>query len=476
MIDEGATLKFCGSCGNQVIEAARFCPKCGISLAVPKEADFVATHTTRGTDDIRPTSTSGPSAAHANGAPELQPVSDFKNLPLASSVSGQIQIGTPQTRAPVPPPPRAARARRSRSMVIAAAVVALIAVVGFGGKIAWSATEVKRKCALQPTDVTTFLVPWTVSSVRVSYGTDQYPLVNCFYSSGQSGTQQDAVSVTHGSTESGEIPGKPEACLSGGYWQGRGYVCATFGLPTPGIEQVAKRSVQVSGTRLNGSNTYSGSVTCVENTVAVEPPSRDLQERCFSELVNLMGALTARLDVAPDARVSQTPPTLDAALAAAQLGAAPSDGPLPTTTEPEPGGEPNLPEPSASDIPTPIASPTDVGVDVVGETTFDHFGVAVTGTERLNGDATLVHVRVCLTSLTLDASNGKSRISWDPWSATSATGLVLRPKSATGVTGAFPRESRIAPGDCVSGDLVFNMPDIVSVTYKNGQGDEVTFP
>lgn len=442
-------MKYCGSCGSSAPQGARFCPKCGGSLAAPAEAA---------------------------APPASSPALPLTSSPGASPTLDPRQAHEPSGQMPRATPRSGSGRGVSRRVIVSAAAAAVLIVVGFGGAFAWSATEVKRKCALQGSDVGTVLVPWPVKSVSVSYGTEEYPFVNCFYSSGEAGTLQDAVSVTQDSTEAGEIPGKPESCLTGGYWQGRGYVCVAFGASPVGLEEAQKRSVIVSGTRLNGSESFSSTLTCVEDADGAQPPTRELQERCFSELVHLMGALIARLDATPEATAPQTTPSLDAALVAAQLDATPDAEATPTSTDPEPTGEPSTPDPAASDFPSSPSSPSDMGVDVVGDASFAHFEVSVSGTESTSGDETLVHARVCLTSLTADASNGTTRISWEPWSATTSTGLVLRPQSATGVATAFPRESRVAPGECVSGDLLFNAPDIVSVTYKNGQGDHVTFP
>lgn len=344
--------------------------------------------------------------------------------------------------------PRRERSGKKRGTVIAAVAVAVLALAGFGGKYAWDLTAVKRQCALQAGDVDA-LVPWSVHSVTVHSGTEQRPFVECRYASGQSGPYPDAVSLFQDATEAGETPGT-EQCLEGGYWQGRGYACVRFYTGGNGASGPSKRSVLAEGVRLNGPKTYHGQVSCMEESPA-DSPSRQLQERCFDELDKLMTAAAAKLEIAPDANATQDDLSLDAVLAQAGLAGAPAS----------PGQE---------------DTPAQEAVDLSGSASFRHFDVSVTGAEPGDDDTTVVHASVCLTSLTDDASNGTTRISWDPWSAMTAAGKTIKPVTGKGVTDTFPRESRAAPGDCVTGDLVFKAKDLASVTYQNGQGDSATFP
>ena len=153
----------------------------------------------------------------------------------------------------------------------------------------------------------------------------------------------------------------------------------------------------------------------------------------------------------------------------------PSDTTLPsaTPTDPAPSAKPT-PEPPT---PQPTSSDTSSGAAVAlnGNAAFEHFTVTVLGSTPAAG-RTDVDVQVCLVSLTADAINGSTRISREPWSATTTEGTVLRPVTAIGAANPFPSQSRAKPGECATGMLRFASANLASITYRNGQGDNVTIP
>ena len=89
--------------------------------------------------------------------------------------------------------------------------------------------------------------------------------------------------------------------------------------------------------------------------------------------------------------------------------------------------------------------------------------------------STDVRAQVCLQTLTPDAVNGRTRISWDLCSAKTSTGAVVRPVAGDNGVTPFPRESRVSPMECVEGILRFPAAELVSVIYKNGQGERGVF-
>ena len=160
---------------------------------------------------------------------------------------------------------------------------------------------------------------------------------------------------------------------------------------------------------------------------------------------------------------------------------------VPTSTESVSSSQSSSPQETTSVEASPKAEP---GIAIpardalVDSAVFSHFVVSVTGNRQVDPtrpEAGMdVDLKVCLTSLTDDATKGTTRLSWEPWNATTSLGAQLDPAAPAGdLAGAYPRESRVAPGECRTGTLRFIPPDgaghVVAVTYANGQGDAHTF-
>jgi len=188
--------------------------------------------------------------------------------------------------------------------------------------------------------------------------------------------------------------------------------------------------------------------------------------------------------ISGEASATSTPPA-----AAPPVSVPPSVGTsTPTPTESETAASPTpSPLETASEAPTPTAEPGIVAPaqdSLVGSAVFAHFVISVTGNRQIDPSrpeaGVDVDVRVCLTSLTEDSVKGRTRLSWDPWSATTSFGAELDPAAATvDLAGSYPRESRVTPSECREGTLRFVPPagagPVVAVTYSNGQGDAQTF-
>jgi hypothetical protein len=359
-----------------------------------------------------------------------------------------------------------------------------VAGLGVGGKFAWDATAARRSCPFQAEDVQG-VVPWEVDSVQVVYGSDEHPFTLCEYRPAvqepRTSQSTNRISVTFASTEQGITPGGD--CLSGGFWGGRGYACMSGARPNA-LYNESDAVVTASGGRLVGNNSYSLEARCVAPPDEQGYPTGQERQRCFSEMISFMNALPSRLGVDNDPTVPADELRFDAMVSAAIAAGAPIAPPTAGTptdgTTPEPSPEPQ-PEPSPEREPEPTSEPPLIGnpdSPVNDTATFPHFDVSVEGGTKVNmggEDLVTVQAKVCLTSLTDDATNGSTRISWDPWSAETRDGDIVKPVSFHGSSDAFPKESRAKPGECVEGTLAFQASGLASVTYVNGQGDSYTF-
>lgn len=203
-------------------------------------------------------------------------------------------------------------------------------------------------------------------------------------------------------------------------------------------------------------------------------PTEQERQRCFSEIISFMNALPSRIGVAADTAKPADQLNYEhlvaVAVAAGQPVAAPgsvrpsggSREPEPQPAEPEPSPELSAepsPEPTPEDRPTPafIGNPD---TPVNDAATFPHFDVSVEGGTKVSSggkDLVTIEARVCLTSLTDDATNGTTRTSWDPWSAQTSDGGTVEPVSVRGSSKAFPKESHAKPGQCVEGTMACSM-------------------
>ena len=134
------------------------------------------------------------------------------------------------------------------------------------------------------------------------------------------------------------------------------------------------------------------------------------------------------------------------------------------------GGLATAPAASAAAPPRPIGR----------SVTFDHFRVAVL--ESAPDPASygyLVKVRVCVRSLPPGSRDGRTRISWDPWTVT-VGGRTHRPSvQKDPPPDTFPRpdrsEARFRAGECAVGRLPFRSvgagAGVTSIDYGNSLGD-----
>ncbi len=112
---------------------------------------------------------------------------------------------------------------------------------------------------------------------------------------------------------------------------------------------------------------------------------------------------------------------------------------------------------------------------------FAHFDVDVVSVASVGPRNVEVTVRVCVTSLTADSVDGKTRISWEPWLLSLRDSTPVTPdKRLAGRPGMLPQSRYYVPGTCAQGKIPFTPPTgsdrIRAVLYRNGQGDTADFP
>ena len=158
------------------------------------------------------------------------------------------------------------------------------------------------------------------------------------------------------------------------------------------------------------------------------------------------------------------------------VGVLNSDPPVPTDgpTSPTPTkGTTRRPTPARSATPSarPIVQLT------VGQTAeFTNFKVTVATITTDPAFGVLVDANVCL--IRDNNSDGRSRISWDPWTVTDRNGHTYKPGLADPShppTTLFPQEQTVPVGTCVHGLIPFgDVPateQVASTSYRNGLGD-----
>ncbi|EWT01935.1 hypothetical protein N865_12805 [Intrasporangium oryzae NRRL B-24470] len=134
----------------------------------------------------------------------------------------------------------------------------------------------------------------------------------------------------------------------------------------------------------------------------------------------------------------------------------------------------------------PTTSSRQVGTTpFAGHREFQHFTVQVNELKgpRTDGSGSLIYdlmVRVCVTSAAPDAEDGRTRISWDPWTLVLEDGRKIRPDAGlAGLVGALPRQKYYNTGECGAGAIHFRVGDpavpVSGVRYANVQGDVATF-
>ena len=113
---------------------------------------------------------------------------------------------------------------------------------------------------------------------------------------------------------------------------------------------------------------------------------------------------------------------------------------------------------------------------------FEHFTVTVDSPSPTEGAGYLVHAQVCVRVLPPNPTNGKTRISWDPWKLVTAAKSVS--PTADFISGssvpawAFPPSETYGVGECARGNLPFfttleSTPTTVS--YRNSLGESASW-
>lgn len=117
----------------------------------------------------------------------------------------------------------------------------------------------------------------------------------------------------------------------------------------------------------------------------------------------------------------------------------------------------------------------------LGQTaTFDHFIVTVSGVDELAGYGQAAEITTCITSHPYGGSN-KVRLSWEPWSAATKSGLVAAGMGHEGMnewSPSYPYDNHYPTGSCVVGWLPFHSADGTNLTfikYANSLGDRATW-
>jgi hypothetical protein len=109
--------------------------------------------------------------------------------------------------------------------------------------------------------------------------------------------------------------------------------------------------------------------------------------------------------------------------------------------------------------------------------TFSHFTVRVNAVE-LTEDWIGIQATTCVRSVPHGPKT--VRISWDPWSLTTSRGNVppkITQQASSPWRRVYPKETRLAKGQCVTGWLPFELPrgKVGSVRYSNSLGNQASW-
>jgi hypothetical protein len=102
---------------------------------------------------------------------------------------------------------------------------------------------------------------------------------------------------------------------------------------------------------------------------------------------------------------------------------------------------------------------------------FKHFKVSVRQVEP-GSPGVRVLAEVCVRRLPPDPQGNRTRISWDPWSISTASKTVDASQGSTRLSGAFPADRTYRVGQCASGWIRFpTTTRPLRINYANGVGD-----
>jgi hypothetical protein len=124
--------------------------------------------------------------------------------------------------------------------------------------------------------------------------------------------------------------------------------------------------------------------------------------------------------------------------------------------------------PSSTKSPTTKSKPTPKASG--SSATFKNFRVTVSRIEG-NGSTVNVQAKVCVRKLPPDPQGDRTRISWDPWSLRTSSGIVHPKLSKPSHSHLYPSDETYRLGECASGWIPFvTSSSIRKVRYANGVG------